>query len=551
MVRFDHLRSAIPSLLLIVSLVPGAHAWAPVPIPVCVAPMLQQSPTLTQDGVGGAFIAWLDHRGGSPFIYAQHLDRAGWMLWPADGIAVSAAPVQQIAPVVVADGTGGAFVLWVAADGNARARVQHVDAAGAPLWRDEVEVSTVGRDHNDPSACADGADGLLVSWSEDQRSDTALVAIRDIYAQRVDGSGATLWAPEGVAICTAPGGQTGHTIVPDGSGGAIVVWNDGRHAQGSAAFAQRVTAAGAVAWAANGIPLSSGAPYQYYAAACADGAGGAIAAWVGDGGIRVQRIDGSGSLLWGAGGVCAGPGSSGWYSIASDGAQGAYVAFERDEQPARTIRAQRVRDDGALMWSADGKSMVVARGYKSSPRVVRDGGGGAFVTWQDFRGGSDLYGQRVDADGEPLWEIEGARVDVTPGSASSVSMVPDGGRGAILAWYNDGDILAQHIGDQVPATPRPNRKARRLSLDAAQPNPTLEGTTLRFTLPEAATTVLAVHDAQGRRVRGLLNSRLPVGEHTWSWDGLDDSGQRVPSGVYFIRLEAGGERVACRIALLR
>jgi hypothetical protein len=203
------------------------------------------------------------------------------------------------------------------------------------------------------------------------------------------------------------------------------------------------------------------------------------------------------------------------------------------------------------MWSAGGVPLVEAPGYKTASRVVTDGAGGAFVTWQDFREGSDLYGQRLDADGKPLWEIEGARVDVTPGNANSVAMVPDGSRGAILAWSNDGDILAQHIGDPVTPTPPPTRRARRLSLDAARPNPTPEGTTFRFFLPGAAVTVLAVHDAQGRRVRGLIHSSLAAGEHTWSWDGRDDMGQRVPSGVYFIRLESGGERLACRIALLR
>lgn len=557
MVRFDRLRAAVPALLLTASLVPGAHAaWAPAPVPVCVAPMAQQSPAMAQDGAGGVIIAWLDHRNGSPFIYAQRLDRAGWMLWPTDGIVVSAAPVRQINPVVVADGNGGAFVLWVESGGSARIHVQRLDGTGAPLWPDEADVCTAGREHNGLSACADGAGGLLVSWYESARpvSDTSTAGVPDIYAQRLDGSGAKLWAPDGVPVCTAAGWQLDPSVVPDESGGAIVVWADGRKPQWPLAqevYAQRVTAAGTVAWAVNGLPLSSGQPYQYYAAACADGAGGAIAAWVGDGGIRTQRIDASGTVLWSASGVCAGPGSNGWHSITSDGAHGAIIAFERDEQPARTIRAQRVRDDGALMWSAGGVPLVEAPGYKTASRVVTDGAGGAFVTWQDFREGSDLYGQRLDADGKPLWEIEGARVDVTPGNANSVAMVPDGSRGAILAWSNDGDILAQHIGDPVTPTPPPTRRARRLSLDAARPNPTPEGTTFRFFLPGAAVTVLAVHDAQGRRVRGLIHSSLAAGEHTWSWDGRDDMGQRVPSGVYFIRLESGGERLACRIALLR
>jgi flagellar hook assembly protein FlgD len=54
-----------------------------------------------------------------------------------------------------------------------------------------------------------------------------------------------------------------------------------------------------------------------------------------------------------------------------------------------------------------------------------------------------------------------------------------------------------------------------------------------------------VYDVLGRKVWGLVNEPNDAGWHTLIWDGRDDSGRRVPSGTYFLRLE-GGEYTATR-----
>jgi hypothetical protein len=98
------------------------------------------------------------------------------------------------------------------------------------------------------SIVSDDAAGAIIVW-EDTRSGGT-----DLYAQRVDASGAPLWAANGIPLCTAVGGQFTVAMIPDGSGGAIVAWLDYRSGLQDI-YAQRVNAAGVTQWAANGVPV--------------------------------------------------------------------------------------------------------------------------------------------------------------------------------------------------------------------------------------------------------------------------------------------------------
>ncbi|HIE04541.1 MAG TPA: T9SS type A sorting domain-containing protein [Candidatus Latescibacteria bacterium] len=89
----------------------------------------------------------------------------------------------------------------------------------------------------------------------------------------------------------------------------------------------------------------------------------------------------------------------------------------------------------------------------------------------------------------------------------------------------------------------------RLDLHAL-PNPFRDGTTFRLRLPFGGKGFLRLYDVLGRPVRTLRGTWHP-GEIFLSWDGRDEGGRKVASGVYVARLEVGGEVRTTKVLLVR
>jgi len=83
------------------------------------------------------------------------------------------------------------------------------------------------------------------------------------------------------------------------------------------------------------------------------------------------------------------------------------------------------------------------------------------------------------------------------------------------------------------------------------PNPFNPETALRLELPQKGRVEVAVYDGAGQRVRTLVAGWLPAGSHTLHWDGRDEVGREVGSGVYLARLRAGGTEELQKMMLLR
>ena len=85
----------------------------------------------------------------------------------------------------------------------------------------------------------------------------------------------------------------------------------------------------------------------------------------------------------------------------------------------------------------------------------------------------------------------------------------------------------------------------------AYPNPSRGDVTISFVLPKTSTAILQVFDVAGRVVRTLLNETLPAGPYSGHWDRRTASGAVAQPGLYIYELDAGGQRAARTLVLVR
>ncbi len=83
------------------------------------------------------------------------------------------------------------------------------------------------------------------------------------------------------------------------------------------------------------------------------------------------------------------------------------------------------------------------------------------------------------------------------------------------------------------------------------PNPFNPSTTLSFSLAKSGAARLAVYNTKGQLIKTLVDAELPGGKHSVVWNGLDDAGRNVSSGVYLYKLETAGQSQTRRMLLMK
>lgn len=359
--------------------------------PVSIAVNNQVSPTMTTDGSGGTIITWQDKRSGKYEIYAQRMNSDGNAVWTTDGVAICTQD-SNYNPIIVSDGLGGVIIAWQSYRGSATADIfaQRVNSSGAVQWTTNgVPVCVIVFEQDTISMISDGLGGAILTW-QDYRSNNGSA---DIYAQRIGPAGTMLWTANGVSICNQAAAQRGPKIVTDGLGGAFITWYDNR-AGNYDIYTQRIATAGAVVWTTNGVATCVSGTDQLKPDICIDGAAGVIITWYDyrsttDFNIYAQRMGPGGAIVWAVNGVVMNNNVA--YAqtdpkIVSDGMSGAIISWT-DYRTGTTadIYAQRVNSTGAVQWTATGVIICTAAGDQIQSQLVSDGNNGAYITWEDHR----------------------------------------------------------------------------------------------------------------------------------------------------------------------
>ena len=90
-----------------------------------------------------------------------------------------------------------------------------------------------------------------------------------------------------------------------------------------------------------------------------------------------------------------------------------------------------------------------------------------------------------------------------------------------------------------------------IALQQNTPNPFTEKTTISYQIKTAGQVRLSVYNVAGQLVRTLIDAQQQPGLHSVVWQGLDDQGRRVSSGIYFYRLESEGHTEIKKLTVLR
>ena len=577
----------------------GAVQWTSDGVAICTATNGQYSPKITSDGSGGAIITWEDIRNGTHYdMYAQRINAGGAVQWTTDGVAISTAANTQGAAAIISDGSGGAIITWHDSRGTGfDIYAQRINASGDILWiANGVAICGAINSQSFPAIESDGSSGAIISWA-DLRSGSS-----DIYAQRIDASGVVQWTADGEEISTASANQAEQAIISDGSGGAIISWSDLRSGTSYDIYAQRINSSGAVQWTANGEAICTAAGDQKRSAIISDGSTGAIITWD-DASVKdlyAQRINGSGAVQWASNGaaICTATGTQRYPRIVSDGSGGAVFIWE-DSRGGDAIYAQRINSSAAVQWTSVGVLVCVAANDRDWEVVTSDGSGGTITGWFDGRGSNyDIYATKLFSNGALPVELvgfsasaRGSSVTLNWNTATEVNNYgfeverrttpvspPLQGGDVRGGWIKTGFVE----GSGTTNTPRAyffidkntsaEKHAYRLKqidrngafvyshevdvettgprvfvLKQNYPNPFNPTTTIEFTLPEDGRTTLRIFDVLGREVSTLVDG-LAKGETVQrvTFDASDYS-----SGIYFSRLEFGGRQLTKRLLLTK
>jgi len=90
-----------------------------------------------------------------------------------------------------------------------------------------------------------------------------------------------------------------------------------------------------------------------------------------------------------------------------------------------------------------------------------------------------------------------------------------------------------------------------VTLKGNYPNPFNPETTIQYSVKETANVKIDVYNTKGQKVKTLVNEQKVAGDHTALWQGKDDSGNDVASGVYFYRLTSQNNTTAKKMLLIK
>jgi hypothetical protein len=386
--------------------------------PLVVSPARTNTASFVHDldvnSAGQAFVAYDDNG-----IWLQRVEANGSPAWSGNGVFL-AGSTGSLGPRVAAFADGSAVVCFASGTTLNIRRINADGSAGASFTIDDP-----GRSVSPSDMLALGGQEFALLWIRGET--TSFLSRKGLRLQKYDATNAPMWnsgAPMDIYTSSAAplkSIQNGYfpALVPDNEGGAIVSWYDNGAARN--AWIQHVIADGTVVFPAEGLAASG--------------------------------VSSATQLRLSA-------------SVAFHRATRSYtVAFMRSNtlQSQFGLTAQRISDEGDLVWGPSGVDIVPTGATQSSFINVADADGDAIVTWLQYAGANGPMGvlaHRLTSAGSPAWTPANLIVATNTTNKGRLSALRVPGEQSIIATWGDGATGSQDV------------RAMRFNFDGTLGNPT-------------------------------------------------------------------------------
>jgi hypothetical protein len=474
-------------------------------------------------------LVWEDSRRGQQSIYAQRISQQGERLWGEAGIlCVESENRGEKLPYACTDGNGGFIVAWREDTNNTFTNIhsQRLDENGRRLWgNDGVLLTGNDVDERVAQVIPDGEGGAVIVW-EANVPGTEI----DLRTQRIDANGRKLWEEDleyyGKYICFERRGQYLKKLLHHPQG-YVVGWTDGRDFEDGSQYdiyGQFILHDGSDLWEEDGFLISGSENDEREADVAIDNEG----------------------FIW----------------IIWEDARYEEDVFGRDIYMQKLDHQPDDRNRPREFYEQDGIPVCHIRGDQRNPTLTHDGQNGVWIAWEDYRNGvwSDVYATHLNPGGEPYdpWEGHGSIISnayhkqVNP----QLTLLNENGDGGVIVLWEDKrctghnelvNLYCQLLDDDlVSVQERVITSPSKFILYPAYPNPFNSTTTIEYSLPYASQVSLNLYSLSGQRIEMLVSGRMQAGVHRTMLDAGD-----MASGLYFVKLEGVGQSVTQKIMLIK
>lgn len=214
-------------------------------------------------------------------------------------------------------------------------------------------------------------------------------------------------------------------------------------------------AVAALVWQ-DAIPIRQGVNIEWSRTGIETHDGAVIYAWsdtkLGERDLWAQKVDAQGNMVWGSPVLIDGKPDRQEDPVITRTSDNNYIIAWIDfyDDQDGNVYAQKINTNGELLWQEGGKPVCLVPGVQLTLNIEADNAGGAYIVWMDSRNPSkDLFGQRLDADGNPVWAVNGIAIADGIGDEVQNTMLPDGEGGLMIAYThtygNQNDVYVKRF----------------------------------------------------------------------------------------------------------